>query len=198
MVCAEGSEQTRAPVVRAATECGNSSSGVRFLRFRGLLECGNACINVLDFDGLGRVIEDRLCGAHLDRCRRGRIDERLQQSGGGRRRSLLEPRDGLSEGGPARLSISLLKLWLLLPAHKCLGRDSDGSGRPVEVTLREQRRDGVFHLSPELRAVAGHLRPPGDTCAPLAPVPSGCRTIGNLATKRSSSSWLSSGLSPLR
>ena len=72
-------------------------------RFGHPFQFRNARFDVLDLDGLGRVAENGFSRPHLNRRRRGRIDHHLQQCRGRRRRSLLQPCDGL----PVRFTASL-------------------------------------------------------------------------------------------
>jgi hypothetical protein len=75
-----------------------------------LFESRQTRIDVLDLNGLGGVIENRLGCPHFHGRRRGWIDQRLQQRGGGRGRSLLEPGHSLPVRPFARIPVSRIEL----------------------------------------------------------------------------------------
>ena len=53
----------------------------------GCFQCRHACVDILDLNRLGRMIEDRLCRPHLDGRWRTGVNHRFQQSGRRRRGS---------------------------------------------------------------------------------------------------------------
>jgi hypothetical protein len=85
-----------------------------------------------------------------------RIDQRLQQSSGGRRGPLLEPCHSLAERGSARLTVGYLELRQLHPLQQRIGRDADRLGGLIDVPLGKQRGDRLFLLSTEFSAGSFH------------------------------------------
>jgi hypothetical protein len=71
---------------------------------------------------------------------------------------LLQSVDGLRKSLAASPAQSLLKFWQLLPTQKCGDSNARYARGLFKVPLRKNRRDGLLFLSPELCAVAGHLR----------------------------------------
>jgi hypothetical protein len=113
-------------------------------------------LDILDLNGLGRVIEDRIGHARPDRRRGGWFNQQFQQCGRRRRSSLLESRDGLAERFAARCPVRGLELGILHPTEQGSGPDPRRASRLVHVALGEQRGDGFLLFASELSRSSCH------------------------------------------
>jgi hypothetical protein len=84
------------------------------------------------FRGVG---EDRIRHACADRRWRVRVQQKLDQGGGGGRSSLLESSDGLAEGGSTRFPVGLLEIGDLQPTQKRPRANSRCPGRLLDIAL---------------------------------------------------------------
>ena len=79
---------------------------------------------------------------------------------------MLEPGHRLTVLGTSGLPVSLLELWVALPAHQGGDRDAGAAGSFLLVLLRDQAGDGRLHLVGEFRAVPLHLVSAAIICPP--------------------------------
>jgi hypothetical protein len=110
--------------------------------------------HVLDLDSLGCVVEDCLCRTYSDGRWCAGIDHRLQQRGGRRGGSLLEPSDGLAECAPASLAVGRLEFGEFHPSEQRPCVNPGCAGRLLHIALGEQSDDGFFLLAAEFSRLA--------------------------------------------